>query len=258
MEFAGVRLDVEERTATITLARPEKRNALSLEMLQNLIKTVEAVPREAGVVVLAAEGPVFSAGHDLGEMIDRPDDYYTELFATCTRMMEGIHAAPQPVIAKVQGPATAAGCQLVASCDLAVAAEDAWFATPGVSIGLFCSTPLVPVSRAVGHKRAMQMLLTGEPVSAAQAVEWGLINRAVPAAQLDEAVDEMAAKILRFSSNTIATGKQAYYAQADLPEDAAYEVTEPIMATDAAGEDAQEGMSAFLGKRQPVWSDRRS
>jgi enoyl-CoA hydratase/carnithine racemase len=227
-------------------------------MLQNLIKTVEAVPREAGVVVLAAEGPVFSAGHDLGEMIDRPDDYYTELFATCTRMMEGIHAAPQPVIAKVQGPATAAGCQLVASCDLAVAAEDAWFATPGVSIGLFCSTPLVPVSRAVGHKRAMQMLLTGEPVSAAQAVEWGLINRAVPAAQLDEAVDEMAAKILRFSSNTIATGKQAYYAQADLPEDAAYEVTEPIMATDAAGEDAQEGMSAFLGKRQPVWSDRRS
>jgi enoyl-CoA hydratase/carnithine racemase len=227
-------------------------------MLHNLIKTVEAVPREAGVVVLAAEGPVFSAGHDLGEMIDRPDDYYTELFATCTRMMEGIHAAPQPVIAKVQGPATAAGCQLVASCDLAVAAEDAWFATPGVSIGLFCSTPLVPVSRAVGHKRAMQMLLTGEPVSAAQAVEWGLINRAVPAAQLDEAVDEMAAKILRFSSNTIATGKHAYYAQADLPEDAAYEVTEPIMATDAAGEDAQEGMSAFLGKRQPVWSDRRS
>jgi enoyl-CoA hydratase/carnithine racemase len=172
-------------------------------------------------------------------------------------MMEGIHAAPQPVIAKVQGPATAAGCQLVASCDLAIASENAWFATPGVSIGLFCSTPLVPVSRAVGHKRAMQMLLTGEPVPAAQAVEWGLINQAVPAAELEAAVEELAGKILQYSSKTIATGKQAYYAQADLPEGAAYEVTEPIMSADAAGEDAQEGMSAFLEKRQPVWSDRR-
>jgi enoyl-CoA hydratase/carnithine racemase len=257
MEFAGVRLDVEDRTATITLARPEKRNALSLEMLQNLIKALEAVPGETGVIVLAAEGPVFSAGHDLGEMIDRPDDYYSELFASCTRMMEGIHAAPQPVITKVQGPATAAGCQLVASCDLAIASENAWFATPGVSIGLFCSTPLVPVSRAVGHKRAMQMLLTGEPVPAAQAVEWGLINQAVPAAELEAAVEELAGKILQYSSKTIATGKQAYYAQADLPEGAAYEVTEPIMSADAAGEDAQEGMSAFLEKRQPVWSDRR-
>lgn len=257
MEFDGVRLEIDDRIATLTLARPEKRNALSLDMLRNLIKAIEAVPTEAGVVVLAAEGPVFSAGHDLGEMIDRPDDYYAELFATCTRMMEGIHALAQPVIAKVQGVATAAGCQLVASCDLAVAAEDAWFATPGVSIGLFCSTPLVPVSRAVGHKRAMQMLLTGEPVPAARAVEWGLINEAVPADRLDEVVDDLAQKILRFSSKTIAIGKHAYYAQAELPESAAYEVTEPIMAADAAGEDAQEGMSAFLGKRQPVWSDRR-
>ncbi len=256
MEFDGVRLDIGDRIATITLARPERRNALSLEMLQTLIKAFEAVPPTAGVVVLGADGPVFSAGHDLGEMIDRPDDYYTELFATCTRMMEGIHALTQPVIAKVQGVATAAGCQLVASCDLAVASEDAWFATPGVSIGLFCSTPLVPVSRAVGHKRAMEMLLTGEPVSAHKAVEWGLINQAVPADRLDEAVDEIAQKILRFSSETIATGKHAFYSQAGLPESAAYEVTEPIMASNAATADAQEGMSAFLGKRQPVWSDR--
>jgi enoyl-CoA hydratase/carnithine racemase len=256
MEFDGVRLEVDDRIATITLARPEKRNALSLEMLQTLIKSFEAVPPEAGVVVLGAEGPAFSAGHDLAEMLDRPDDYYTELFATCTRMMEGIHALPQPVIAKVQGVATAAGCQLVASCDLAVASEDAWFATPGVSIGLFCSTPLVPVSRAVGHKRAMQMLLTGEPVTAQRAVEWGLINEAVPADRLDEAVEELAQKILRFSSQTIATGKHAYYAQAGLTEPAAYEVIEPIMAGNAATPDAQEGMSAFLGKRQPVWPDQ--
>jgi enoyl-CoA hydratase/carnithine racemase len=256
MELGGVRLEQDGRVATVTLARPEKRNALSLEMLRTVIKAFEAVSADAGVVVLAAEGPTFSAGHDLAEMIDRPDDYYSELFATCTRMMESIHALPQPVIARVQGVATAAGCQLVASCDLAVAAEDAWFATPGVSIGLFCSTPLVPVSRAVGHKRAMQMLLTGEPITAEQAMDWGLVNRVVPADQLDEAVDDLANKILRFSPKTIATGKQAYYAQAELPETAAYEITEPIMADNAAREDAQEGMSAFIEKRRPVWPDR--
>lgn len=256
MDLDGVRLEVDDRVATVTLARPERRNALSLEMLRTVIKTFEAVPAEAGVVVLAAEGPAFSAGHDMTEMIDRPDDYYAELFATCTRMMEGIHALPQPVIAKVQGIATAAGCQLVASCDLAVASTDVWFATPGVSIGLFCSTPLVPVSRAVGHKRAMQMLLTGDPVPAETAVEWGLINKAVPEDQLDEAVRDLANKILRFSPRTIATGKHAYYSQANLPEGAAYEITEPIMASSAAGDDAQEGMSAFLEKRQPTWTTR--
>ena len=256
MDLDGVRLEVDDRIATVTLARPERRNALSLEMLRTVIKAFEAVPGEAGVVVLAAEGPAFSAGHDLAEMIDRPDDYYAELFATCTQMMEGVHALPQPVIAKVQGVATAAGCQLVASCDLAVASTDAWFDTPGVSIGLFCSTPLVPVSRAVGHKRAMQMLLTGDPVSAETAVEWGLINQAVPADQLDQAVRDLADRILRFSPQTIATGKHAYYSQANLPEGAAYEITEPIMASNAASDDAQEGMSAFLEKRRPTWTGR--
>lgn len=256
MELPGVGLNQDGRVATVTLARPDRRNALSLEMLRMLIKSFEAVPPDAGVVILAAEGPAFSAGHDMAEMIDRPDEYYSELFATCTRMMESIHALPQPVIARVQGVATAAGCQLVASCDLAIASEDAWFATPGVSIGLFCSTPMVPVSRAVGHKRAMQMLLTGERISAEQAVDWGLINRVVPAEELDEAVDDLAKKILRFSSKTIATGKQAYYAQAELPETAAYEITEPIMAVNAARDDAQEGMGAFLEKREPVWPDR--
>jgi enoyl-CoA hydratase/carnithine racemase len=253
-----VRLELDGPVATVTLARPERRNALGLEMLQTLIEVLESIPSEAGVVILAAEGPVFSAGHDMSEMIDRPDEYFTELFDTCVRMMETIHAVSQPVIARVQGTATAAGCQLVASCDLAIAADTARFATPGVSIGLFCSTPMVPVSRAVGHKRAMQMLLTGEPITAAQAVEWGLINEAVPADDLDEAVGTLAEKILRFSSRTIATGKQAYYAQAELPEPAAYAVTSPIMAGNAADVDAQEGMSAFLEKRQPVWSDRNT
>lgn len=257
MEFDGIRLEVDDRVATITLNKPEKRNALSLDMLRNLIKAFEALPPEAGVVVLAAEGKAFSAGHDMGEMIDRPDEFYAELFSTCREMMEGIHALSQPVIAKVQGVATAAGCQLVASCDLAVATEDSWFATPGVFIGLFCTTPMVPVSRAVGHKRAMQMLLTGDPVPAPQAVEWGLINQAVPSDQLDDAVAELAGKILRFSSKTIATGKHAYYAQAELPEDAAYEIANPVMAGNAASDDAQEGMSAFLDKRDPIWSDTR-
>lgn len=256
MDLDGVRLEVDDRVATITLARPDRRNALGLEMLQNLTKVLESVPEGCGVVVLAAEGTAFSAGHDLGEMIDRSDDYFTELFDTCVRMMETIHAIPQPVIAKVQGIATAAGCQLVASCDLAVAADTARFATPGVSIGLFCSTPMVPVSRAVGHKRAMQMLLTGEPISATQAVEWGLINEAVPADRLDETVAALADKILRFSSHTIATGKRAYYAQTGLPEGEAYSVVAPVMAGNAAAPDAQEGMSAFLEKRPPVWSDR--
>ena len=255
MEFEGVRLEVDDRVATITLARPEKRNALSLDMILSLVKALEAVPREAGVVILAAEGRAFSAGHDLVDLIDRPQEYYAELFATSARMMESIHRLPQPVIAKVQGVATAAGCQLVASSDLAIASEEAWFATPGVTIGLFCSTPMVPVSRAVGHKRALEMLLTGEPVPAPKAVDWGLINKAVPADELDDAVDELAQRMLRFSSMTIATGKEAYYAQAELGEDAAYEVTLPIMAGNAVREDAQEGMTAFLEKRDPVWPD---
>jgi enoyl-CoA hydratase/carnithine racemase len=170
--------------------------------------------------------------------------------------MEHIQRLPQPVIARGQGPATAAGAQLVASCDLAVAVDDAWFATPGVQIGLFCTTPMVPVSRAVGQKRAMQMLLTGEPVPAETAVEWGLINEAVPADQLDAAVNRLAEKIAGFSSDTIAIGKRAFYAQTGLPAPSAYEVAAPIMAANAATDDAQEGMSAFLEKRTPQWAGR--
>ena len=255
MDFDGVRLDTEGRVTTITLDRPEKRNALSLQMLQSLSKAFDSVPPGAGVVVLAATGKAFSAGHDLSEMIDRRDEFYGELFGTCTRVMESIHDLPQPVIAKVHAVATAAGCQLVASCDLAVAAESAWFATPGVEFGLFCSTPMIPVSRAVGHKRAMQMLLTGERVTADTAVEWGLINQSVPDDDLDAAVDSLVEKILRFSPRTIATGKKAYYRQANLPESHAYEIATPIMAGNASDPSAQEGMGAFLDKRHPEWPD---
>jgi enoyl-CoA hydratase/carnithine racemase len=256
MDFDGVRLTTDGPIATVTLARPSKRNALSLEMLRSLEAALGAVPGDAAIIILAAEGPVFSAGHDMNEMIDRPDEFYTELFSTSASVMEHMQRLPQPVIARVQGPATAAGCQLVASCDLAVAAEEAWFATPGVQIGLFCTTPMVPVSRAVGPKRAMQMLLTGEPVSAATAVEWGLINAAVAADELDTTVDALAERIARFSTDTISIGKRAFYAQMGVPAPGAYEITAPIMAGNAATIDAQEGMSAFLEKRSPQWAGR--
>ncbi len=238
----------------ITLARPQRRNALSLDLMREVVTALDSLPEESRVVVIDAEGPAFSAGHDLGEMIDRTPDFYDELFTVCTEMMEAIHRIPQPVIAKVQGVATAAGCQLVASCDLAVAADSALFATPGVKIGLFCSTPMVPVSRAVGRKRAMEMLLTGDPISAATAVEWGLINEAVPAEELDDAVAQFVDKILSFSGETIGIGKRAFYAQADRAESEAYRITKPIMAANAATDDAQEGMSAFLDKRDPQWT----
>ena len=251
-----VRLEIVGSVATITLARPDKRNALGLDFMKAVIHALDEVPQDVGVVVMAAEGKAFSAGHDMSEMMERPDDYYSELFGTCSLMMEAMRDLRQPVIAKVQGVATAAGCQLVASCDLAVAADSAWFATPGVMIGLFCHTPMVPVSRAVGHKRAMHMLLTGEPIDAATAVDWGLINQVVPAEQLDDAVTDMAHKILQYSKNTIAVGKSTYYAQTEMSEHDAYAVTTPVMAANAANADAQEGMGAFLEKRRPQWSDQ--
>ena len=204
MDYQHIIAKLEAPVSRVTLNRPERRNALSLEVMQEVIAALRAVPGDAQVVIIDAAGAVFSAGHDLGEMIDRSPEFYDELFTVCTSLMEAIHEVPQPVIAEVQGVATAAGCQLVASCDLAVASNDAWFATPGVKIGLFCSTPMVPVARAVGRKRAMEMLLTGDPVPAPTAVEWGLINRAVPAEDLDDAVMELADRIMQFSPDTIA------------------------------------------------------
>jgi enoyl-CoA hydratase/carnithine racemase len=187
-------------------------------------------------------------------MVGRDLPFYQHVFDACTEMMEAIHRVPQPVIARVHGIATAAGCQLVAACDLAVAAEEARFATPGVKIGLFCSTPMVPLSRAVGRKRAMEMLLTGTPIDARTALEWGLVNRVVPAGELDDAVGELVDAIAGSSSLTVAVGKEAFYAQVDLDEPGAYELTKSVMATNMMAADAQEGICAFLEKREPTWT----
>ena len=214
----------------------------------------EASERESTrAIVIEGAGRAFSAGHDLSEMIDREAAFFQELFGACTQVMEAVHDLPQPVIAKVHGFASAAGCQLVAACDLAVAAEGSRFATPGVNIGLFCSTPMVPVSRAVGRKRALQMLLTGEPIDAETALEWGLINRVVPSGELEAAVAELVAAVARSSAYTVATGKQAFYDQIDRSEAAAYEHCQVVMSDNALAVDAQEGMTAFLEKRPPVW-----
>jgi len=255
IDFRNLIVAAEEPGARITLGRPERRNALSLELMQELIAALGEVSTRPGTraIVIDGAGPAFSAGHDLSEMIGRDEAFLDELFSICTVMMETIHALPQPVIAKVHGIATAAGCQLVAACDLAVAAEGTRFGTPGVKIGLFCSTPMVPVSRAIGRKRAMQMLLTGEPIDAHTALEWGLINQVVPADELDAAVDRLVDLIARSSSYTVALGKHAFYDQVDRAEHAAYEHTKAVMTENALAADAQEGMTAFLEKRAPHW-----
>jgi len=253
--FRNLLVRREGGTATITLNRPEKRNALSLELMQELITAFEQVgaDKEVRAIVVEGAGPAFSAGHDLGEMVGRDEAFYERLFDVCTVMMETIHRVPQPVIAKVHAMATAAGCQLVASCDLVVAAEEAKFATPGVKIGLFCSTPMVPLSRAVGRKRALQMLLTGDPIDARTAADWGLVNLVVPAAELDAAMAALVEKIERSSPLTVGIGKEAFYRQVDLDEHGAYELTRRVMSSNAEARDAQEGMTAFLEKRAPEW-----
>jgi enoyl-CoA hydratase/carnithine racemase len=235
----------------ITLNRAEKRNALSHELMSELTAALRAV--ENPVVVIEGAGPCLSAGHDLKEMTGRSLSFYQDVFSVYTELMETIQGIPQPVIAKVHGFATAAGCQLVAACDLALAAEGTWFATPGVKIGLFCSTPMVEVSRAVGRKRAMEMLLTGTPIDTATAADWGLINRVVPADRLDEAVMDLAGKIAAASPLVVGLGKQAFYRQIDLDKRQAYDLTKAVMTMNAMTGDAQEGMCAFLEKRPPTW-----
>jgi enoyl-CoA hydratase/carnithine racemase len=254
-EYRNLLVTTDETAARITLNRPEKRNALSLELMRELIAALNEASAQTATraIVIEGAGPAFSGGHDLSEMISRDEAFYRELFEVCTVMMETIHELSQPVIAKVHGIATAAGCQLVAACDLAIAADDTRFATPGVKIGLFCSTPMVPVSRAVGRKRAMQLLLTGEPIDSATALDWGLINRVVPAEELESAVVELVEAITRSSTYTVATGKRAFYAQVDRAEHDAYEHCKVVMADNALADDAQEGMSAFLEKRAPTW-----
>jgi enoyl-CoA hydratase/carnithine racemase len=236
----------------VTLNRPDKRNALSYELMEELIAALRSVG-DARAVVIEAGGPAFSAGHDLSEMIDRDVPFFQRLFDLCTELMELIHKLPQPVIARVHGPAYAAGCQLVAACDLAVAADTVTFATPGVKIGLFCSTPMVPLSRAIGRKRALDMLLTGRPVDAHTALEWGLVNRVVAAEALDEEITQIVDAVAASSPLTVGIGKEAFYSQIELDEHRAYDLTKAVMAMNARADDAQEGMCAFLQKRPPEW-----
>lgn len=248
----------EGQLGIITLNRPDRRNALSLELMLELINCLDDFSKDTSIraVILAANGKVYSSGHDLSEMVDRNVNDYRRIFDVCTELMTKIQSIPQPVIAQVQGLATAAGCQLVATCDLAIANEQAAFATPGVKIGLFCTTPMVALSRAVGRKRAMEMLLTGKMVDAATAADWGLVNRVVPAEQLEAETRRLACQIAEASSFTVALGKQAYYSQIDLDQPKAYAYAKEVMTMNALAEDAQEGISAFLEKRRACWSGK--
>lgn len=245
-----------EGVATLTLNNPERRNALSsptLEALEGLLEQIAENP-EVRVVVLRSEGPVFSSGHDLNELVNGDAEDYTAVFDACTRVMEAIRLLPKPVIAQVQGLATAAGCQLVATCDIAVAADNAAFATPGVQIGLFCTTPGVAVARSVMPKKAMEMLLTGRPISAQEALDFGLVSRIVPAEELEEQVMGLARQIASASAHTLALGKAAFYQQIEMDRPSAYEFASKVMVDNLLADDAKEGISAFLEKRQPVWT----
>lgn len=254
-----VRTYSDSGITTLTLNQPKSRNSLSMAMLEALSEELEAIAdnTETRVVVLAAHGSVFCAGHDLREIREKFDDpdFQLALFHQCSKVMQQIVSLPKPVIARVTGVATAAGCQLVASCDLAVAADTARFATPGVNIGLFCSTPMVALSRNVSRKHAMEMLLTGEMIGAVRAEAIGLINRAVDEQVLDETVYGLARTIADKSGHTLKVGKEAFYRQLEMPLADAYEFTSTVMAENMQANDAQEGICAFLEKRKPKWQD---
>ena len=248
----------------LTLNDEKRRNALSEAMLNRLLEAIHAAvdDPEVRVVILASRGPAFCAGHDLKELTaaraegDGGRAYFTKIMALCASVMQAIVACPKPVIAEVRGVATAAGCQLVATCDLAVAEDGARFGTPGVHIGLFCSTPMVALSRNVSHKHAMEMLLTGDMIAAPRAVEMGLVNKAVPEAELSATTEEMAAKIAAKSTMTLATGKSAFYRQAEMGLAEAYNYAAQVMVDNMLTHDAEEGIGAFIEKRHPQWQDK--
>ncbi len=258
MHYENISFTTEADIALVTLNRPHRRNALSLALMQELIDCLAAIGgrRDLRVVILAAEGKVFSSGHDLSEMAGRDISEYRRLFDVCTDLMMKLQSIPQPVIAEVQGIATAAGCQIVATCDLAIAAEEAAFGTPGVKIGLFCTTPMVALTRAIGRKRALEMLLTGELIEAQKAAEWGLINRVVGASELRAATRQLAGHIAKASDFVVGLGKQAFYTQIDLDQPKAYAYAKEIMSMNSLAHDAQEGIACFLEKRTPAWSGR--
>lgn len=247
----------EGKICYISLNRPEKRNALSKELLEELTKLLHRIGAEkrVKVVVLNGIGKAFSAGHDLKEIIDGSPQDVLELFQTCFLAMRAIREIPQPVIAQVHGVASAAGCQLVAASDLAVASEDALFATPGVKIGIFCTTPAVFLSRNVGRKKALEMLLTGEFISAKEALTYGLVNKVVALNELESATRELAASIAKYSLSAIAIGKRAFYQQINMEDFQALNYASEVIALNSTTKDAQEGIKAFLEKREPKWSD---
>jgi enoyl-CoA hydratase/carnithine racemase len=243
----------------LTLNRPDQRNALSLDVMTDMLDKLNQIVQDQNirVVVIKGKGPAFCAGHDLKDMVGPDLDirhFYT-IFSVCARMMQALHELPQPVIAQVHGIATAAGCQLVAACDLAVAETGAQFATPGVKIGLFCTTPAVPLVRVIGRRRAMEMLLTGRFFTAEQAEKFGLVNQVVPPETLSQRTRDLAMEMAQYSRQTLAFGKQAFYRQVDLSESSAYEYATHAIAMNCLDEDAQEGVGAFLEKRAPVWKN---
>jgi enoyl-CoA hydratase/carnithine racemase len=255
-DYQHVHVKKDGDTVRITMSRPQRRNALSEEHLRELLAAFRAAAQtEATGVVLAGAGAVFSAGHDFADVAARDEAGVRSLLEVCTELMRTIESVPQVVIARVHGLATAAGCQLVASCDLAVAAESAGFALPGGAGGWFCHTPAVPVARAVGRKRLMQMALTGEVIDARTALDWGLVNAVVADVDLDAAVADLLARATRGSRASKALGKRTVYAQLDRPEADAYEIAIGVMAGASQTADAREGMAAFLQKRSPVWTD---
>ena len=257
MKYQHLMVTTDGSITTVTLNRPDKRNALALNVMRELIEALRTVAHtDARGVILAANGPIFSAGHNFADMAGATLEQARELFLVCTEMMNTLQSLPQPVVARVHALATAGGCQLVASCDLAVAADTASFAIPGGKAGLFCHTPLVAVARNVGRKRALELALTGDAIDAATAADWGLINKAVPADQLEAATLNLIQRATRGSALSKALGKQAFYHQVDLPQSSAYDFAIERMATASLIPDAQEGIAAFLEKRVAMYVQR--
>jgi enoyl-CoA hydratase/carnithine racemase len=254
MGFEHILVDRRGEFATVTMNRPQRRNALSLAHMRELITAFrELGDSDVLGIVLAGNGPVFSAGHDFADVADADLPAVRSLLKTCTELMDLLQQIPQPVVARVHGLATAAGCQLVATADLAVASEDAGFAAPGGKGGWFCHTPMVAIARNVGRKRALELALSGDVIDARTALDWGLVNRVVPAGQLDSATADLLERVTRGSAESKGIGKQALYAQIDLDQPKAYAYAVEVMAATSQLPDAREGMRAFLGKRKPQW-----